>query len=307
MRVEKIPPQTVAMLGTALAIAAAFGTLSASFAGSAAAQTAEASKGKLETYYLLVFSNPVAGMEDEYNRWYSQQHQKDVVSIPGFITAQRFVASDIQLREGSKPPRKYLVMYKIMTDDLPAVYVEVDRRIAIGNTVMSPAYDRAHAMSVTYRAIRPMIYHPGYQHGDGVTEGDRTTERNQATSPKGEVYYQLVFSDPVEGEEAEYNRWYDAHHEPDVVSAPGFVEAQRLILNETQLPRTQPGLGKYLVMYKVVTNDLAACFADYHRLAPTLQMSPAFDRSEGYTYKALGPMINGDEVRAERGRKKAGN
>lgn len=244
-------------------------------------------------------------MEDEYNRWYSEQHQKDVVSIPGFVTAQRFVASNLHLRDGSKPPRKYVVMYRIVTDDLPSVFAEVDRRIAVGDTRMSPAYDRAHAVSVTYRAIRPVIYHPGY-HPDHQ-EGDQAAEGSRATAPKEEVYYQLVFSDPVEGQEAEYNRWYDERHEPDVVSATGFVEAQRFIFSETQLPRTRPGLGKYLVMYKIVTDDLAARFADYHRLAPTFQMSPAFGKSEGYTYKALTPIVKGDDVRAERAKNKAAN
>ena len=299
MRVRTAPFRclTIVMLASTLAIVAAMGLLSAGLTGAAAAQTAEVSKGKVETYYLLVFSNPVAGMEDEYNRWYSQEHQKDVVSIPGFMTAQRFVASDIQLRQASKPPRKYLVMYMIVTDDLPSVYAEVDRRIETGNTVMSPAYDRANAMSVTYRAIRPVIYHSGYHQGD------------RAAAPKSDsqVYYQLVFSDPVEGREAEYNRWYDERHEPDVVSAPGFREAQRFILDETQLPRKQPALGRYLVMYKIVSDDVAARLADYRRLAPALQMSPAFGRSEGYTYKALGPMVSGDEVRAERAREGAGN
>ena len=135
-----------------------------------------------------------------------------------------------------------------------------------------------------------------------------TAAQSAAAPPKGkiETYYLLVFSDPVEGQETEYNRWYDMRHAPDVVSAPGFVEAQRFMLDETQLPRTKPGLGKYLVIYRIVTDDLAARFADYHRLAPTLQMSPAFGQSEGFTYQALTPVIKGDEVRAERANKHAG-
>jgi hypothetical protein len=284
---------TAAMLGTSLAIVAAFGLFFGSFSRSAAAQTADASKGKLETYYLLVFSNPVAGMEDEYNKWYSQQHQKDVVSVPGFMTAQRFVVSDIQLRE-SKPLPKYLVMYKIVTDDLPSVYNEVNRRIQTGITVMNPSYDRATSVSFTYRAIRPMIYHKG----------------DSASAPKGDpqVYYQLVFSNPAEGQEDEYNKWYDEHHEPDVVSAPGFVEAQRFVLSDTQLNKKEP-LTKYLVMFKIASDDVAARFADFKRLAPTMPMSPAFGKSYGYTYKALEPMVDGNRVRAERAKRKsaAGN
>ena len=277
------------MLGAAFAILAVFGLFSSGFSSFAAAQTANASKGKVETYYLLVFSNPVAGMEDEYNRWYSRLHQKDVVSVPGFVTAQRFVISDIQLRD-SKPLPKYLVMYKIVTDDLPSVYAEVNRRLDTGVTVMSPSFDKATSVGLTYRAIRPMIYH----------------KNNSPGAPKdnSQVYYQLVFSDPTGGQEEKYNSWYDQQHEPDVVSAPGFAEAQRFVLSDTQLSNKET-LTKYLVMYKIVSDDVAARFADFKRLAPTMPMSPAMGKSYGYTYKALEPIVAGDQVRAERARKPA--
>jgi hypothetical protein len=281
--------RAIAMPGAALAIVAVFGLFSASFSAIAAAQTTSAAKGKVETYYLLVFSNPVAGMEAEYNKWYTQLHQKDVVSVPGFMTAQRFVISDTQLRD-SKPLPKYLVMYKIVTDDLPSVYAEVNRRLQTGVTVMSPSFDKTTSVGFTYRAIRPMIYR----------------KSNSAGAPKddSQVYYQLVFSDPTEGQEDKYNNWYDQQHEPDVVSAPGFVEAQRFVLSDTQLSKTEAP-AKYFVMYKIVSDHVAARFEDFKRLAPTMPMSPAMGKSYGYTYKALEPMIDGDQVRAERARKPA--
>src|SRR4051812_44989223 len=82
-----------------------------------AAQGADTAKGKVETYQYLVFSNPAEGQDTEYNRWYDNQHAPDVVAVPGFVTAQRFVAADAQLRD-SKLPAKYLVVYKVVTDDL---------------------------------------------------------------------------------------------------------------------------------------------------------------------------------------------
>jgi len=290
MKPGKVPFRwATALLGAAFAMVAVFGLFSAGFSAIAAAQTTNASKGKVETYNLLVFSNPVTGMEDEYNKWYSQLHQKDVVSVPGFVTAQRFVISDIQLRDSKSLP-KYLVMYKIVTDDLPSVYAEVNRRLQTGVTVMSPSFDKTTSVGFTYRAIRPMIYHQS--DSDGVPKDD------------SQVYYQLVFSDPTEGQEDKYNSWYDQQHEPDVVSAPGFVEAQRFVLSDTQLSRTE-ALAKYFVMYKIVSDHVAARFADFKRLAPTMPMSPAMGKSYGYTYKALEPMIAGDQVRAERAKKPA--
>jgi hypothetical protein len=38
----------------------------------------------------LVFSNPVPGMEDEFNEWYSDRHVHEIVRVPGYVSAQRF-------------------------------------------------------------------------------------------------------------------------------------------------------------------------------------------------------------------------
>ena len=176
---------------------------------STAAQTKVSTQSKAQTYYLLVFSNAVAGQEAEYNRWYSNQHQQDVVSIPGFKTAQRFVISDVQLRE-SKPLPKYLIIYKIETADLGSVYAEVKRRIETGVTVISPAYDRANSMEFTYRVIRPLVFPRGSSTGGHTNAGG-------ASGNGAGVYFQIVFSDATAGLEDEYNQWYDQHHELDVV------------------------------------------------------------------------------------------
>jgi hypothetical protein len=138
-----------------------------------------------------------------------------------------------------------------------------------------------------------MIYHKG-------TPDDVSKSKSDS-----QVYYQLVFTDPTPGREDEYNNWYDVEHEPDVISAPGFVEAQRFVASDAQLSNKQPPLTKYFVMYKMVTDDITARIADFKRLAPTMKISPAFGQSFGYTYKAMEPMIYGDQVRGERARKKA--
>src|SRR5438045_8918971 len=78
-----------------------------------------------ETYYFFVFSNPVAGHEDEYNKWYDTQHAQDVVAIPGFQTAQRFVKTELPLyRMVDLQVPKYLIVYKIVTDNMNAVVGE---------------------------------------------------------------------------------------------------------------------------------------------------------------------------------------
>lgn len=57
--------------------------------------------------------NPVR--EEEFNRWYSEIHLPDVLRVPGFISASRYVNS--RWKEGE--PR-FLALYEIQTDNLDA-------------------------------------------------------------------------------------------------------------------------------------------------------------------------------------------
>jgi hypothetical protein len=236
-----------------------------------------------EVYYYLVFSNAVAGREDEYNRWYDTQHAPDVVAVPGFVTAQRLVAADAQLRR-TTPPTKYLVVYQIVTNDLPAVNREVVRRIQTGQTVMSPAFDgRAAAPNGIFRAMGPVLEHRGW-----------TPETSD-----GSTYYQLVFVNPVPGRDREFNAWYDQQHLPEMVSMPGFANGRRL-----QLVEADPGGSRspfeYLVLYQLITGDLPSVFETFRRRSATMATSPAFGDSVAYTYKTIGPLLSGDEVRRQR-------
>src|SRR3984885_14896323 len=124
------------------------GLLAAAVVGSAAT----------ETYYFFVFSNPVAGHEDEYNQWYEHQHAQDVVAIPGFVTAQRFIKNDLPLyRMVDLQVPKYLIIYKIVTADVEAVFAEVTRRLRTRETVISPTFDSKTSVSYVYRTFRPEI------------------------------------------------------------------------------------------------------------------------------------------------------
>lgn len=72
-------------------------------------------------YKLVAFSNAVEGHDAEYNEWYDGQHMPDVLAIPGFVSAERFVCVD----DG---PHRYLAIYEIETDDLEGLLAEFSRR-----------------------------------------------------------------------------------------------------------------------------------------------------------------------------------
>lgn len=67
------------------------------------------------------------------------------------------------------------------------------------------------------------------------------------------VTIQLMFSNPVEGKEDEYNEWYDNVHVPELLAMPGMRSAQRFAVREAGANHsTAPGpVQRYLLVYEI--------------------------------------------------------
>lgn len=76
------------------------------------------------------------------------------------------------------------------------------------------------------------------------------------------TYWLLVFSNPTQGREHDYNKWYDNQHLPDLLRIPGVVSARRLVASDTQFAKDDKLPGKYLALYEIEAEDLAAVFLD---------------------------------------------
>lgn len=250
-----------------------------------------ASPALAETYQMMVFSNPVAGQETEYNRWYDNQHAPDVVAVPGFRTAQRFVLSENPLLARSPPvvmPR-YLVLFTISTDDLPAVMAESRRRAQTGLTKVSPTLDRTTADVYVYRNLGPRIAGAG-------------GEPAEARPGPAQVYDHIVFTVPLEGREEAFDQWYDQHHAPEMASIPGMVSAQRLVLEDPGPGPIKP--SHYAALFEIKTADMPAVSAAMRARMKSMVEGTDIDliQTRGYTYRALGPVIDGDAIRRQRRR-----
>ena len=238
-----------------------------------------------ETYYYYVYANPVAEHEAEFNQWYDQQHAFDVVAVPGFMTAQRYVKNDLPLyREADVRLPKYLIVYKIVTDNLESVFAEVERRLRDQETLISPTFDRANSVQYVYRVFRSQVAGVG-------------GEPPNATPGVKRSYLHVVFTPFVEGKEEEFNTIYDRYHAIELASIPGFTSAQRMILarpRSTRVPAT-----KYLAVFQVETSDLAAV---KELTSKPVTPNPGQDvpATRGYTFRAIGPLLQGDQVRADR-------
>jgi hypothetical protein len=85
----------------------------------------------------------------------------------------------------------------------------------------------------------------------------------------------LTFSNAVEGQEDEFNRWYDEVHLTEMLALPGFVAGQRF----EQAPGMPAGPARFLAVYEIETDDLGQTLGLLQEKAPTMTASPAIDQA----------------------------
>jgi hypothetical protein len=101
-------------------------------------------------HVLVVFTNPVEGRDDEYNKWYDEVHLADVLDVPGVVAARRLELSPLDAA-GSAAAHRYLALYDVEGD--PAtVMKELNDRVANGTMALSDALD---AQSVSLSIYTP--------------------------------------------------------------------------------------------------------------------------------------------------------
>ena len=105
----------------------------------------------------------------------------------------------------------------------------------------------------------------------------------------------LVFSEPFEGREGEFDEWYTGRHLADICALPGFTTAQRFKLHSVSMGHA---LNRYLAIYDVESDDpdwvIANMFAN--RDTPAMPISPAFnlDATTVMLYEELSAMVTAE-------------
>jgi hypothetical protein len=111
----------------------------------------------------------------------------------------------------------------------------------------------------------------------------------------------VVLTNPIEGEDEAFNKWYDAQHVPEVLEVPGVVAAQRYDIAEVNVPDDQdlpaqlpPPTHRYMVIYEL-DNDPDVVMAEFLKrvMAGTLSLGEWLDLS---TISLTGWTPRGDRV-----------
>jgi hypothetical protein len=111
----------------------------------------------------------------------------------------------------------------------------------------------------------------------------------------------IVLTNPIEGEDDAFNKWYDAHHVPEVLDVPGVVAAQRYDIAQVNVPDDEelpaqlpPPTHRYLVIYEL-DNDPDVVMAEFLKrvMAGTLSLGEWLDLN---TISLTGWTPRGDRV-----------
>jgi len=104
-------------------------------------------------HILLVLSNATVGRDDEFNDWYTDEHLRDVLSVDGFVAAQRFRLSDAQLQPDRPAPHRYLAVYEIEADDVAAPLQALLAGVTTGAIPLSETLDLASLATFAWTPI----------------------------------------------------------------------------------------------------------------------------------------------------------
>lgn len=206
-------------------------------------------------HLVLVFSNPVKGQEDEYDRWYEDVHLGEMLATTGWQGAQRFALAD---EMWNACPHGYLAVYEAEADDPKSVLPHLNATRA--KRQQNAAFDKKTAAVWVFSEIGPEHKNPAFAN---VKMGKPGTKR-----------LVTVFSNPTEGQEAEYNRWYEDVHLNGVLATAGWRTARRFALTDDMWNACPL---KYLALYEAVTDDPKAVLAKLNATRAKRQQSEAID------------------------------
>jgi hypothetical protein len=223
------------------------------------------------TYTFWVFSNPVEGREREYDEW-AEAHVRDVVSVPGFRSAQRFTVHDVGRGELA---HRYLAIYEMEASTEPAAAAALAALADAGLSRSDAARDDIEAS--VFETCSPMV-------------------KNPAAGASGDFIF-VSTNNPVEGREAEYNAWYDDRHIAEVVGVQGFTTGTRLVRRRDVIG--QP-THRYLAVYHMEADSHEAAAVAMQRGADA-GLSYSNDIAKGgfsMLLQACSPRVNAPGERA---------
>jgi hypothetical protein len=216
----------------------------------------------MSRHLLVAFTNPAEGQVTECTSWYRDVHLDEALATPGFETGQLLTRSDEQFPAEATPASEhhFLAIYTISST--PADLVRTTGRYLADGYRPPPFLARGGG--------GPWIFTPVGERIGSATPGEHLL---------------LAFANAEEGRDDAFNAWYDIHV-ADVTALKGIESAQRLRLDDVQMPINvaKPSRSRYLTVYELsATPAQARDRIVAQRFRPSEAVDPAGTRIWSYT------------------------
>jgi hypothetical protein len=204
--------------------------------------------------------NVPAGREADYADWFAGKHANDLVRLRGFRSADRFELTPEQIMPDIAQPWRFLSVYEfdyaIPEIDLPALGPLLAEARDAGLIDDANESERIYSYAMYY--------------------GWRSGPNHRKDKPFSSMF--IIPANFVAGMEAEYHKWYDDVHIPEVCRVPGFAAMKRGRLSVVQIEPRRFCPGGEIVMCGHQTDDLLFSIKDFS--ARARGVSPSGDQME---------------------------
>lgn len=189
--------------------------------------------------------NVAAGREADYAQWFDGAHRAAVSGLGGCVNLDRYEVTTQQVMADIAQPWRFIAVYEF---DGSAPGYDPDALAAlIGEARAAGMIDDA---GENERLLAYAMY------SDWVF-----SENHRADQPFSGI--SIILANFTPGREAEYHRWYDEVHCPEVTRVPGKVAMKRGKLAEAQPEPRRFTYGGELVLCAQQTDDLGFTVRDF--------------------------------------------
>ena len=178
---------------------------------------------KKGTAMMMVMADIPADKEDDFNRWYNEEHLAELLSVPGVLSAARYEAV-------SSGPN-HLAFYELESPEVINTDAFKNRPRTEWGQRVSPSLIGANFLNYVFEMIHP---------------AELTSEiAGAGMAPT----LQIGRMDIPEEHEDEWNKWYSGIYVPNYEKVPGCIRGRRW--------RSVRGEHKYAVVYELAHDKVS--------------------------------------------------
>ena len=179
---------------------------------------------KKGTGLMMVWADIPADKEDDFNRWYQEEHLQELLSVPGVLNAARYEAT-------SSGP-KHLACYELESADVVNTEAFKSRPLTEWGSRAQPRIIGTNFINNTYEMIHPIALTPEIA-GSGMAAA-----------------LQIGRMDVGPENEEEWNRWYSGIYVPNYEKVPGVIRGRRW--------KATLGSPSYAVVYEFENENVSS-------------------------------------------------